>query len=90
MGEPELRKEIAQLRAEMERVDNWANGLLLVLMELLPPLLKKNPDIAAQLADSWRKAAEGFERGGKDELEARKILYRNLDLIGVWPAPGRE
>ena len=103
MSERELRQEIAQLRAEIDRVDNWANGIFLVLQEVLPPLLKKNPEIASHLRDSWRAAAEkldDLERGVEqrddpeeaeslESLEVRKILYRTLDLLGVWPKPGR-
>ncbi len=98
MSEPELRQEIAQLRAEINKVDDWANGVFSVLQEVLPLLLRKNPDIAAILEDSWRAAAERFDLiTPPDEqqvdlaqpatwefLEPKKILYRQLDVLGVW------
>lgn len=104
MSESDLRQEIAQLRAEVNRVDDWANGIFSVLLEVLPPLLRKNPDIAEKLVDSWRGAAERFDviappaepqvdlsqPESLEFLESRKILYRTLDLLGAWPKPGKS
>lgn len=101
MSEPDLRQEIAQLRAEVNRVDDWANGIFSILQEVLPLLLRKNPDIAALLEDSWRAAAERFDLIAPpteqqvdlaqpeplEFLESKKILYQQLDLLGVWPKP---
>lgn len=101
MSESELRHEIEQLRAEISRADDWANGIFSILQEVLPLLLRKNPDIAALLDDSWRAAAERFDVIAPpteqqidlaqpeplEFLESRKILYRQFDLLGVWSKP---
>lgn len=104
MSESELREEISQLRAEIDRMNNRSNGILLVLSELLPPLLKKNPEIAAQLEYLWRNAADEFDSLAPpgtqlveldateplETLEVQKILYQNLGLLGVWSKPNLE
>lgn len=97
-----IRSEHAQLRAELDRVDDWANGVFLALQDLLPSLLKAHPDTAAAVADMWRKAAEQYDQVAAGHavtdvdgdpvtlefLEARKMLYRSLGhLSGIWPEP---
>ena len=93
----ELREEVAQLRAELDRLDDWANGVFAALSDALLPLLKANPQTAAYLAPIWRSAAERFDEvqtepgqaGDFHEtaelLEARKMLYRQFAILGVWP-----
>lgn len=102
MGGEELRQEqeIERLRAEIDRVDEWATGVYQVLRDVLPPLLATHPDIAAEVAPHWRLASERFDavqaNTGQNEdidetverLEARKMLYCQLDLLGLWPRPG--
>jgi hypothetical protein len=97
MDETEIRKEIEQLRAKIDRVDQWASGVLVALNEALRPLLRDNPAAAAHLAKRWRNAAVRFEQvssnqGQADDyhetaelLEPRKMLYELLALYGVWP-----
>lgn len=99
MSESELRQEIERLRAEIDRVDEWATGVFQVLVDVLHPLLKAHPDIALALAPHWRHAAERFDRvrasTGQledvdetvERLEARKMLYRQYDWLGLWPRP---
>lgn len=96
----ELRKEVAQLRAEVDRLDDWANGVFVALGEALLPLLKAHPESAAYLEPLWRHAAERYEQvlsmpgqaGDFHEtaelLEPRKMLYRQYSLLGAWPQPG--
>lgn len=93
-----LEREVRELRAEIDRVDDWANGLFHVLLDLLPGLLKRHPELAASLAPKWREAAEQFDQMTQAQpspvgrevatpefLEARKMLYRLLELISAWP-----
>lgn len=97
-----LEREVRELRSEIDRVDDWANGLFAVLTDVLPALLKANPELAARLAPKWRDAADRFDRAdqaqptgaGRDIetaefLEARKMLYRLFDLLGAWPEQPR-
>lgn len=83
------------LREEIDKVDEWANGLFTVLVQLLPGLLGANPLLAQQLEPQWRRAAERFDQlaaGGPpaepdetmDRLEAPKMLYRILETMGIW------
>lgn len=84
-----------QLHREIANVDEWANGLFTVLVNILPALLRANPELARQLEPQWRNAAERFEQlsagaapADPDEcaerLEAPKMLHGLLDVMGVW------
>lgn len=97
----EIDKAVAPLHQRIEAQDDWANGVFAALEDVLIPLLKAQPDIARTVAPLWRLASERFELlqrqdGQADDfhetaglLEARKMLYRQLENFGVWPAlPG--
>lgn len=95
-----LEQEISRLKLEVDRNDDWANGLFMVLADVLPPFLKAHLEIAARLAPRWKEAAERFDalevQAGQaddfhetaEKLEPTKMLYQRLDLLRVWPAPG--
>lgn len=99
MSDTELRREIEQLRAEIDRVDEWSTGVFQVLSDVLQPLLRLHPEVAAEIAPQWHRASERFDEvdantgqlDNMDEtverLEARKMLYRMFDLLGLWPQP---
>lgn len=94
-----LRQEVAQLRAEIDRVNEWSTGLFCVLHDVLPPLLREKPALAAALAPKWHLAAEQFDLASEntgqadsfeetaDRLEARKMLYRLFAQLKLWPDP---
>ncbi len=99
MNEVELlRQEVAQLRAEIDRVDEWAVGVFEALNDVLVPLLRGNQALARTLAPQWHKAANQFDavaaESGQaqsfeetaERFEARKILYRRFDVLKLWPA----
>lgn len=98
MSDEALRAEVERLRARIEEVDNWANGVFAVLQDVLLPLLKAQPELARHLEPRWRSAAEDYERlraGGSlpeeadmplEQLEPAKMLYRQLTHSGAWPA----
>jgi hypothetical protein len=94
-----LERELHDLRLEVDRNDDWANGLFAVLAEALPPLLRANPEMTRQLGASWRKRADEYEalhsnpgqaedfHDTAEKLEAAKMLYRMFDVLGLWPEP---
>jgi hypothetical protein len=95
MSEAKLRAEVERLRTEVDRVDDWANGIFALLVEVLPHLLRDHPNVekiqrSLQAADeryedllAHPEHAEAGESAGL--YEARKMLHRQLALLGVWP-----
>lgn len=94
-------RAVEPLKAEINQVDDWANGVFVVLMDVLPYLLKTFPELARTVAPQWNAAALDFDRiavhghpAKPDEplefLEARKMLYRTLALLGVWEAAQQQ
>lgn len=93
-----LRREIAQLREQIEAVDDWANGLLLALVQVLPHLLRGHPE-AGKVQRLLQACDERFEelrlhpersQESADTaalLEASKMLHRQLAALNTWPAP---
>lgn len=97
--EQAVQTAVTPLRQEIDQLDDWANGLLAVLMDVMPGLLTQNPALAEQCEQSWGKAAAQFEAleiqpGQQDDfhqtqplLEARKMLYGWLRQRSVFHAP---
>lgn len=95
--EQEIERAVAPLRQELDQLDDWANGVFAALTDVLPLLLRKHPDIAADLEPMWRHASERWQRLQQPQaqaddfhetehlLEARKMLYRQLAVLGAWP-----
>lgn len=91
-------RAMAPLREELSKLDDWANGLYLVLNDVLPFLLRTHPNLGREIAPRWQAAAERFDcidvEGHVPEpdeslelLEARKMLYRMFALLKLWPEP---
>ncbi len=90
-------RAVAPLREELDKVDDWAGGLFVVFLNVLPHLLRTQPELAAKLEPQWRKAALRFDalqargtrhtRDGEslETLEARKMLYRIFAVMELWP-----
>lgn len=94
-------RAVEPLKAEINQVDDWANGVFVVLRDVLPYLLKTFPELARDMAPQWSAAALDFDRidvqghpAKPDEplefLEARKMLYRTFALLGVWEAAQQQ
>lgn len=92
----------AILRDEINKVDDWANGIFAALRDGLGQLLgDARPLIGDGLARDWSRAAQDFDSimaGGKaahhkgeslEQLEARKMLYRFYVQLGMLPKVGR-
>lgn len=95
-------RTVATLHAEIDKVDDWTNGVFVALNDVLQPLLRELPALGQQLAPAWRRTAERFDAlqtGGavpdreNDEslevLEARKMLFRICASLDLWPQPAR-
>lgn len=91
----------ATLRAEINKVDDWANGVFLALKDVLAVLLKKDPALARAVAPNWLEAAQDFDlidlqgKAPKEDeplelLEARKMLYRVFSVLGIWAAAEQQ
>lgn len=95
MSDSELRKEVERLRAEIDAVDDWANGIFQMLVQVLPLLLRNHPNAAnvqRLLQDSdvrYEELLAHPERAEKDEpaglYEAGQMMYRQMAVLGVWP-----
>lgn len=90
----------AALREEINKVDDWANGIFAALRDMLAYQLRESPELGKALAKSWSGVAKDFDRisvqglpANPDEplefLEARKMLYRLFVSLGSIPKAGR-
>ena len=88
----------AVLREEINKVDDWANGIFAALRDALGHLLSEaRPLVGDGLARSWGKAAQDFDsimagnqaahHAGEslEQLEARALLYRFYVRLGMMP-----
>lgn len=91
----DLQSQIDALRAELKQADDWATGIFYILDQILPPLLRGHPEMAAiecalkqceqrfeELTSCPERAEDSDETSGK--YEAGKMLYRTLAGRGVW------
>lgn len=94
-----VAEAVAPLRAEISLVDDFANGVFAVLLDVLPFLLRQHPELAEKIEPLWHKAVNDFElaKAGRDPdkqtpefYEARKMLYRIVELMRIWPQPGKN
>ena len=91
-----LRQEVAELRRQIAEVDDWASGIQLALVKVLPFLLRNHPE-AGKVEGLLRRHSERFEdltahperAENADETaelhKAGKMLYWQLALAGAWP-----
>ena len=90
----------AILREEINKVDDWANGIYAALRDVLAHQLRESPEMGKALAKKWSRCSREFDRihvqglpAKEDEplefLEARKMLYRVFSHLGDMPKVGR-
>ena len=95
-----LKAELAELRRKVEYTDNYASGIQLVLMAVLPVLLKQHPhaglvlqtmqgnrDRHAELLAHPDRVEDGEHL---DMYEAGNMMLAQLALLGVRPEVGSE
>ena len=92
----DLQHQIDELRAELKTTDDWATGVFYILDQILPPLLKGHPELAAieralkqceqrfEVLNAHPEQAEDSDETA-EKYEAGKILYQTLSTRGVWP-----
>lgn len=89
-------KTAAILRAEITKVDDWANGIFAALRDVLSHQLRKSPELASDLAAQWSCTAAEFDQihlhgqaprdnESLEYLEARKMLFRLFSVVGSMP-----
>ncbi|WP_054074419.1 hypothetical protein [Comamonas testosteroni] len=90
----------AVLREEINKVDDWANGIFAALRDVLAHQLRESPELGKVLAKNWSRVAKDFDRievqglpakahEPLEFLEARKMLYRVFVSLGAMPHPDR-
>eukprot|EP00456_Euglypha_rotunda_P060621 TRINITY_DN5073_c0_g1_i9.p6 TRINITY_DN5073_c0_g1~~TRINITY_DN5073_c0_g1_i9.p6 ORF type:complete len:128 (-),score=25.49 TRINITY_DN5073_c0_g1_i9:491-874(-) len=94
-------RAVEVVRAELRAQDDFANGLLVVLAQVLPHLLKQHPELAETIAPKWRTVHRRYEEiedgtvpagmESLDFLEAQKLLFATCARVGVWaPNQGKK
>ena len=89
-----------RLREEINKVDDWANGIYAALRDVLMHQLRESPELGKTLAKNWSRAARDFDRihvqglpakqhEPLEFLEARKMFYRVFTHLGAMPKVGR-
>lgn len=91
----EVQRAVAEatelLLKKLDEQDEWANGLLLALEDLMQALAKARSPVLETVIQDWQKAADHYELARQglypDEsaqrLEPRKLLYRMLRATGA-------
>lgn len=83
-------RAVEVVRAEQRNTEHFANGLLVVLVQALPALLRANPEAAQLLEPHWRAAraqADGPDLSEEEPaalFEARALIYEACATAGVW------
>ena len=91
----------AVLREEINKVDDWANGIFAALRDVLAHQLRASPQLGQALASDWSQAAQEFDRidvlgqparpnETLEFLEARKMLCCLFGLLGKMPKADRK
>lgn len=75
---------------DVDKVDDWANGIWHALMDLLCVMADTHPEVLVQLEDKWRECSDNYLAAKTKNyvtqdarmLEARKMLYQMLQSFG--------
>ena len=55
-------RSAAILREEINKVDDWANGIFAALRDVLTHQLRESPELGKSLAVAWTDVAHEFDR----------------------------
>lgn len=91
----------AVLREEINKVDDWANGIFTALRDVLMYQFKNDPKLAQAVSAQWGSAANRFTQAEEhgmplpeDEtlefLEARKMLYQFGVVLNTMSADSKN
>lgn len=91
----EIQQAQQPLLDKIDAVDDWAQGIYLLLEQILPPLLRGHPEaeqiqaLLQRLDDRYETLLAHPHRAEEDETagqyEPGKMLHRHLAMLGVWP-----
>jgi hypothetical protein len=90
-----IGEQTKELHDEINRVDDWANGVYAALLDVVSVYIQSDHSAAQALAERWQATAQDFDKVEAGEeleepqalefLEARKMLYRTLQAAGQFP-----
>jgi len=93
VSDPQTRQALLAIQADAQASDAWANGIFLMLVQVMPLLLRDHPNVSKiqyllkaaddryeELLAHPERAEEGETAG---QHEAGKMMHRQLSILGV-------
>lgn len=88
-------RAVGRVELQIQMVDEFSEGILELLIEVLPGLLRANPDLAMKVMPLWLNAVHRhhvLEAGGapirpgdsQELLDARVMMFDKAQQLGVW------
>jgi hypothetical protein len=88
-------RSVERVEVRTQMLDDFSEGVLELLLEVLPELLRANPDAAVKVMPLWRSAVQrhrALEAGAaptrpgesQELLDARVMMFNRTEETGVW------